>query len=361
MKIKDLKKKFLLLVCLFFVLKNQAQIGGATTYNFLRLASSARLTALGETNISVMNFDPSFQLANPALLNSSMHKTATFSTAIYPGGINYGNINYAHHFKKINATFGFGLQYIAYGNIPQTNEQAEIIGKFTSGEMALYAGGSYQFGKLFSVGANAKFIYSGLSSSYNSVGAVVDFGATVHDKKNIVVASLVAKNIGGQIKPYTKGVKEAMPFDLQAGISVNVPVAPITIHYTLHDLHRWNIRYYNPADAQNQNLFGDTTTTTTKSGLGDEIMRHMIFGLGINIKKIVYLDAAYNHQRRMEIKQDTRRGMAGISLGVGVKVKMVNFHLGISPMPLKQTLAHFTLGINFDAIKKKGTVAAPKS
>lgn len=345
-----MKKTIVILLTIIIAHTATAQIGGNTTFNFLRNAPAARLSALGEINITANTFDPSFQTANPALLDSTMHKTAAFSTTVSPGGVNSGNISYAHFFSKINATFGFGLRYMAYGNIDYTNETGDVLGKYMSGEFALYAGGSYHFGKLFSVGANAKIIYSGLAN-YNAVGMGLDFGATLHDKRKIIVGSIVAKNAGGLMKTYVKGSKQNMPFDLQAGFTINIPVAPVAIHYTLHDLQRWNIRYDNPVDASNQNLFGDTTAQ--KNNIGDEILRHMIFGASVNIKQIVFLDLAYNHQRRMEHKQDTRRGLAGISVGLGVKIRPIYFNLALSPMPLKQTLVHFTLGVNFTQLKKK--------
>jgi hypothetical protein len=61
-----------------------------------------------------------------------------------------------HDFDK-RGTYGIGAQYINYGTIPETDESGNILkANVPSNEVNLYGGGSYRFGKMFSVGANLK-------------------------------------------------------------------------------------------------------------------------------------------------------------------------------------------------------------
>ncbi len=340
------------LLLIFLSLASFAQVGGTYAYAFLSNATSSRVTGLGGMNITLSDFDPSVQLSNPALLNPTMHRHISVSQIIQPGGINFGNVAYVHDFKKYG-TWGFGVQYAAYGSIKTTDEASNITGDMNPGEVNIYGGGSYRFGKLFSVGANLKIITSHLAQ-YTSVGMAADFGATVRDPKNIVLFSIAAKNLGGQLKSYTDTkVKEPIPFNLQAGLSFGFKEVPIRIHFNVHDLTNWNLRYANPADDVNQNLFQDSATTKKKSYAGDEFFRHVVIGVEANIKKIVYIDFAYNHQNRMEYKQETRRGLAGFSMGLGVHVKQIMFHFGLQAKPLKQTMAQFTLNVNTAGFVKK--------
>ena len=336
----------------------QAQIGGATVYNFLRLSQSWRVTALGEMNITNIDYDPTTQLSNPASLNPLMHRQASFSTVAHPGGINYGNACYVQDFGK-RGTYGFGLQYINYGTIPQTDEYGTIIkANVPSNEMNLYGGGSYRFGKIFAAGVNLKVIGSWYGG-YHSFGMATDLGVSVNDTAHGIIASIVAKNIGGQLTPYSNGSgqREPIPFDLQAGISVKFKGFPVRFQLNFHDLQRWDIRYNNPADIQQSALFTDTTQTKASKGAGDEFFRHMVVGLELNIKKIVFLDVSYNHQRRQEIAQATRRSIAGFSMGVGVHVKAITVGIALSPMPLHSTLAQFTVTVNTGGfVKKKAKV-----
>ena len=351
-------KRITLLIIWFSITHlSYSQIGGATTYKFLSLSPDARITALGGTNVSIIDHDINLQLANPAALNRKMNTQASFGTVVYPGGVNFGNVAYGKRFNKIPGVFGFGLQYMAYGKFKETDEQANVIGNFSAGEMNLYAGYGYQFGRLFSVGANVKFIYSQLGP-YSSVGMATDLAAMINDTAHNITFSIVAKNIGGQFKTYTKGNKEPIPFDLQAGLSFGIKNLPFRIHTTFHHLTTWDIRYDNPADQQTSNLFSDSSETKGKKYIGDKLMRHIIIGIEFNIKKIIRLDIAYNHLRQQELKLATRRGVPGLSFGVGVRIRQFDFSYGFQPMAQGQTMNHFTFTVyTAGFVKKKATPA----
>src|SRR5207302_3662685 len=143
------------------------------------------------------------------------------------------------------------------------------------------AGYGYQFGKIFSAGVNAKFIYSQLAQ-YSSVGMAADLAVMVNDTAHNVTATIAAKNLGGQFKSYTKGVHEPIPFDLQAGLSFGFKHVPFRFHFTFHHLYTWDIRYDNPADQQTD-LFLDSSQTKPKKYIADKLMRHIIVGIEINI------------------------------------------------------------------------------
>ena len=347
-----MKRLFLLCISIATVQFISAQIGGGTTYSFLSLSPDARITSLGGANISIFDHDINVQLANPAALNRRMNTQASFGTVVYPGGINFGNVAYGKRFDKIPGTFGFGLQYIAYGKFKETDEQANEIGNFSAGEMNLYAGYGYQFGRLFSVGANVKFIYSQLSS-YSSVGMATDIAAMVNDTAHNISASIVAKNIGGQFKTYNKGVRESIPFDLQAGISVGFKNLPFRIHMTIHDLYRWNIRYNNPADQQQNDLFTDSSSSKPKNYIADNLFRHVIIGVEFTIKKIIRLDVAYNHLRQQELSLTTKRGVPGISCGIGIRIRQFDFSYGFQPLAQGQIMNQFTFIVYTTGFVKK--------
>lgn len=340
---------------------SSAQIGGESTYKFLSLSPDARITSLGGTNVSIIDHDVNLQLANPAALNRKMNTQAAFGTVVYPGGVNFGNVAYARRFDKIPGTFGFGLQYVAYGKFKETDEQANVTGNFNAGEMNVYAGYGYQFGRLFSVGANAKFIYSQLAQ-YSSVGMAADLAIMINDTAHNVTASIVAKNIGGQIKPYNKGVRESIPFDLQAGLSFGFKNVPFRLHLTFHNLYRWDIRYDNPADNVQDNLFTDSAAIKKPNKhIGDKLFRHVILGIEFNIKKIVRLDIAYNHLRQQELKLATRRGVPGLSFGLGVRIRQFDFSYGFQPMAQGQVMNHFTFTVyTAGFVKRKSTEAIEK-
>ena len=67
-----------------------AQIGGLNTYEFLNLSPSARVSALGGNLITVRDDDANLALANPSLLNESMHQQLAFSHSFHVAGISHG-------------------------------------------------------------------------------------------------------------------------------------------------------------------------------------------------------------------------------------------------------------------------------
>jgi hypothetical protein len=282
-----------------------------------------------------------------------MHRRVAFGTTVYPGAINFGNLSYTHRFK-IPGTFGFGLQYIAYGKFKETDEEGNVIGCFNASEMNLYAGYGYQFGKLFSAGLNTKFIYSNLAN-WTSVGMATDLGVMLNDTAHRLTASIVAKNIGVQFNPYNKGVRESLPFDLQAGFAFGFKHVPFRFHLTFHNLYRWNIRYTDPAEAENNDLFADTTTKAKKY-IADKLFRHIIIGLEINIKKVVFLNVAYNHLRQQELRLTTRRGLPGFSFGLRLNIRQFDFTYALQPMAQGQTLNYFTLSVNTAGFVKRKKV-----
>jgi len=346
--VKNYLHFFLLL--LVYDVAAQNPVGGSAAISFLNTSFSARVQAMGGINQTLFGDDVSLGYSNPATWNKKMHKTVAFGTSFLPGAVNSGNITYAHHFDK-KATFGFGMNYIAYGSITRTDESANEIGKMNAAEFVWYGGSAYHFAKILSVGANAKFFYSQLAE-FSSVGMAADIAFSVNDTVRHLSATLSATNIGGQFKPYRKGNHEMLPFDLRLGFAFGFKGFPIKFHMTIHDLHRWNIRYSNPNESTNSNLF-DQANTTPKKDIGDEIFRHFIIGAEANIKKVVRLQFAYNHQRRQELKQENVRGIAGISFGLGIHVKFLDIQYGLNPAALGKTTNHLTFALNIAKLPKR--------
>ncbi|HRN94511.1 MAG TPA: type IX secretion system protein PorQ [Chitinophagales bacterium] len=340
-----LVKNALRLILLLFACKGFAQnpVGGSAAISFLNNPFSARVQALGGINQALFGDDVSLGYTNPSAWNKSMHKTVCFGTSFLPGGINSGNVTYAHHFDK-RATFGFGMNYMAYGNIPRTDESGNEIGRMNAAEFAWYSGSAYHFAKILSVGANAKLFYSQLAE-YSSVGMAADIAFSVNDSAHRISASLVATNIGGQFKPFRNKNYEMLPFDLRLGLAFGFKGFPLRFHFTMHDLTRWNIRYNDPNASTNDNLF-DQNNSAAKKDIGDEIFRHIIIGAEANIKNVVRLQLAYNHQRRQELKQDNVRGIAGISFGLGIHIKYLDLQYALNPAALGKTTNHLTFSLN---------------
>jgi len=323
------------------------QLGGTRAFAFLDLPSTARISATGGNLIVVKDDDPGLAFQNPSLLNAQMHRQLTASSVIFPGKINFGYAGYAHDFED-QATGHLGMQYVAYGQFDETDVTGRVTGTAIASDFALLAGGSQQYEK-YSYGANVKLLYSQLET-YSAFGAAFDLAGTFHDTARLFTAALVVKNIGLQFKPYVKGKREPLPFEIQLGISKKMAKAPFRISIIAHNLQQFNLRYEDNLEEETSTLLVSDTTQQTKAEkhIFDKIARHFIVSSEIYLGKVITLRIGYNHLRRKELSLSTKGGLTGISFGVGLKIKMLRIDYGFAKYHLGGASNHFTVTANLN-------------
>jgi len=346
--------KHLLIVMLVGVsMSSFGQIGGENIYEFMTLPNSARITALGGSLVSVKDDDAALALQNPALLNESMSGQISFSHGFYLADIDFGYVSYAQKIGKFN--YFSGLQYINYGNMPLADETGLVTGEFNAGEYAFNVGMGHQYSERISLGATLKAVTSRFES-YNSFGLAADLGATYQDTSSRFTIGFVVKNLGSQLTTYTGDAFEAMPFDVQLGISKRLKHLPFRYTFTLHNLHRWNITYDDPTLEQAQVLFGETETSDTPfADFAENLFRHVIFSgeFLIGRKQNLRLRFSYNHLRRGELKVSNTIGLMGFGLGFGIKVNRFRIDYGRGVYHLAGNNNHFTISTNLSEFRKK--------
>lgn len=311
---------FLIIVC---SLPGFAQLGGSSTYSFLDLTSSARNAAMGGDQIAIKDGDLDMLYMNPSILDSSMHMYLATDFTNFYGGVNYGYIGYAHTFEKVG-NIGFGVMYANYGEFTRADANGTIQGNFSANETLLHGTYARPFGKFFSVGGNLKLIYSQLAE-YNSFGMALDLAATFHHPKKNWTVSLVARNLGTQLKPYVAGQYEPLPLSLDVGISHKLKYIPLRLSMTIVDLQKPDLTYKDPTNSPPDvdPLTGEVIEQ--KTNIGDAIMRHFIFSTELTIARRVFIRAGYNYGRRQEFKVASKPGTVGFSWGVGIKVNRFIF------------------------------------
>ena len=337
-----IKRLWLALIFIIFTGSAFAQIGGMGTYEFLDLSPSARTSALGGLQVAYQDEDNSEAFDNPALLNSQMDNRISLNTVSYLAGINYGNGSYAHTWDSIG-TFHAGIQYINYGEFNATDVTDANLGTFRAAEYALYVGGSRTYRQKFSYGVNLKFIYSNLES-YTSSGIAADIGGSYTDTAHLINAGVVLRNIGTQFKTYVSGTHEPLPFEIDLGVSKALAHLPLRIFVTVQHLETFNIRYNDSAD-QTSNIFGDTTAQK-KNTTFDNIFRHFIIGAELTLGKHLMIEGAYNDLRRQELAFSGDMGLAGYSIGVGVKINRFSIHYSHDIYDVAAGSDNFSLNID---------------
>lgn len=315
-----------LLLCSNFA---SAQVtGGQHAFEYLRMSNAPHVSALGGISVANPDNDIAFALQNPALMRPGLHNNLQLVYNNYYGDIKQMNLQYGYHVEKINTSFCFGLQYLNYGSITQTDPIGNINGTFRAADYALTLGASRTYLEHWRYGAAVKFANSSLSS-YTANAAMVDVGINYFDTATLWDFGAVAKNMGVMMKAYTPGNSEPIPFDLQIGVSKRFKHLPLRLIGTIHHLYQWDIRYNDPANLTGTNAFGaNDTVKDTKSHFADKLFRHFIFGAELTIGKRITVSGSYNVLQRRELALSTLPGLAGFAFGAGIELKKFQIHYG---------------------------------
>ncbi|MCQ2286994.1 MAG: type IX secretion system protein PorQ [Bacteroidales bacterium] len=340
------KRNIFLLTLLLVSATLFGQSKGSSVYQFLNFSHSARLSALGGNLISLRENDPTLILYNPSSISPDFHTSLAANFTDYYSTTGYGSMLYSHTFKKAGS-FAFGLQCVSYGKFTETDVNGMEQGSFTAGDYALTVGWGRALDSSFSIGASLKMIYSGYES-YNSLGIAADVAGSYYNSKKQISLTLLVKNIGSQLKPYTTGNFESIPFDIEFAYSQKLQHLPIRYHITLHDLHKWNLAYVGSKDPllEQDGITGEYKYPSKASQFFDNFFRHFVFGLEIIPSKYFSLQLAYNHQRHQEMKIPQKKTLAGFSYGFCINIHSIQIGFARAHYATGAVPNYFTFSAN---------------
>lgn len=332
-----------------------AQVGGDYTYTFLNQTNSARVAALGGKSVALPGEDLNMPFHNPSLLSKEMDNHLVLNYVGYFADINYGYASYARSYEGIG-NFAAGLHYINYGDFPYADVYGVRNGYFKASEYALNLIYSRKIDSLLTLGVNLKPIYTTFES-YTSFGLAADVGLTYYNPDKLFSAALVLKNMGLQLSTYYGGAeREKLPFEIQAGFSQKLAYAPFRFSFLFQHLQKWDLQYESTLNDDN-NLGFDEEETLTRSqkieDFGDNLLRHVIFGLEFMPGENFYVSLGYNYLRRQELKISSRPGMVGFSWGFGFRLSKFHFSYGRASYHLAGASNHFSLSTNLSEFYRR--------
>ena len=282
----------------------------SSVFSFLELPTSAHTVALGGKNISTIEDDASLIFQNPALLGSVSNNTMNLNFMTYMRGSKTGSASFVRTQGK-RGTWGAGIQFLGYGSMQETNAAGEVLGDMHAIDMAFNGMYSYMLSERWVGGATGKMIYSKYAD-YSSVALAVDLGLNYYDDENDFSFSVVAANMGGQVKAFSDD-HEHLPFDLQVGFSKSLGHAPIRFTVAMNNLTRWGSKYF--------------YHVSKKPKGGSILMNHFDVGVDIIPIQQFYIAAGYNFRRAYEMKAAGGSHGAGLSFGAGINIKKFKFGL----------------------------------
>ena len=294
-----MKKFVLTLISTLFTCMLWAQ-ESQTEYNFLRLPVSAHAAALGGDNITIIEDDPALMFSNPALASSVSDKTIGLSYMNYMSGANYMGASYTKALGE-KGTIAGGVQYMNYGKMKEYDQNNTQIGTFNASEIAIEGIFSYELAHNLVGGITAKFINSYIGN-YSSMAVGVDLGLNWFEPDYQWSVSMVAKNLGGQIKAYEENYGK-MPMDVQVGVSKTFAALPVRLSATLIDLTHYDYRFIN----------------------------HLNLGADILLSDNIWVGGGYNFRRADEMtigsNEDSSAHGAGFSVGGGINLERFKLNL----------------------------------
>lgn len=347
-------RNHLLLLLLILSSTVLGQTGGDYIFRFLDLPNSARIASLGGKQVSIFDDDLNFVNSNPSLLNGSMSNQLSLNYINYMADINYGSVTYARTIKGYG-NFSLGINYFDYGEFTYANELGEQGGNFSASDYTINATYSHPIlDSLFHVGGTIKAINSKYET-YNSFGLALDAGITYHNAKHLFTAALVIKNLGVQLNTYYGETgQEPFPFEIQLGISQKLKYAPFRLSVLVQHLETPNLQYKTEQDIKDEidPLTGEQKKEDKLADFGDNVMRHLVFGLEFLPTKNFHIDIGYNYKRRQELKIADKPGFSGFSYGFGLKLYKFRISYGRARYHLAGASNHFTINVNISEFAK---------
>ena len=294
-----MKKTSFIIILTIMAIAAKAQ-DSRTGYNFLRLPVSAHAAALGGDNISIIEDDESMIFNNPALLSSVSDKTINLNYMNYMSGANTASAAFNRIIKE-RASVAASAQFIDYGKMKEMDENNVQTGEFSAKDISIAGYFSYMLTERIAGGITAKFVTSYIGD-YNSIAMGIDLGLNYYDPEKEWSVSLVAKNLGGQMKAYDDQY-DRMPIDVQLGASKRFAHMPFRLSATLVDLNHQDYKFIN----------------------------HLVMGADIIISPTIWVGVGYNFRRANEMKITEADGSsshgAGLSFGAGLNLERFKLNL----------------------------------
>ena len=331
----------------FFVSQSShAQIAGLNTLTGLDLGSTGRTAGLGMDYLALYGDDLTIGIDNPSLLRSTMGGTGVLSVVPMFSGSTMGSLTYAHTFERFG-TVSFGFHFMNYGRFEEYDEEENHLGTFTAGDYGLCIGWGLWLDSNFSVGANFKPVLSQYES-YTAFAVLFDVAGSYVSDSRAFAATVMARNIGAQIVTFDESV-ESLPFELSAEMSYKLKNAPFRLFFAATELQRWNLRYEDPLHPTSTTdpFTGEVTKESWLAGTFDNLMRHTLFGVELNLGTSLFARLGYSWRQTAEVRGVDALNLSGFSFGVGLRRGRFEFSYARRNYHLSQAPNYLTLSYKF--------------
>ena len=300
----------------------RADEAASTAYEFLNVTTSAHVYGLGGHNLTIIDDDVTLIEQNPALLGPEHDMRASVGYMRYLGSSNYMSACFA---KKVgeHGAWAVRAQYFGYGSITEASSDGTITGTFNPSDLALCGSFSYDITDNLRGGITIKLVQSSYAS-YSAFALCTDLGLNYYNPETDNSFSLVAKNLGGQIKKFSDQY-DSMPWDIQLGWSKLLKSVPVRISVTATNLTKWELPYMDREDSNST-----TSELVEKSSFASNLFRHLTFAAELLPSDKFYIGIGYDYKTRTDMTTYARNFISGFSITAGLSTKSLGFSVAVA-------------------------------
>lgn len=314
----------------------QADEGQTTTaYNYLQVTPSSHVYGLGGHNLTIIDDDINMVEQNPALLGPEFDRQVGLNYMKYIGSTNFMGVRYGQGLSEHSAIAG-GIQYYGYGKLQGYDENGSSTGTFSASDICFNLTYSHDIVENWRGGITLKYLYSKYDT-YTAGAIAADLGVNYYDPDNEFSFSMVAKNLGGQVKKFSN-ISDNLPWDIQLGVSKTLSSTPLRISLTAHNLRHWHLPYFEPKDKAD-----GKSQLIKKDKFGSNLMRHLVFGVELLPSDNMYIGLGYNYKVRTDMSTYHRSIMSGFSVAAGLRVNAFGFGVALAQPHTSATTFMFNL------------------
>ncbi len=310
---------------------------GSTAYNYLNVASSARIYGLGGVNISTVEDELGTADQNPGLLGFEMDNQVMVDYMRYLGNSNFAGVKYARAVGERGA-WSAGIRYFGYGEMKAADATGVITGTFSPKDLNFSGTFSYDITSRLRGGISMKLLYSSYEE-YSAFAVTTDLGINYFDPDTDWSFSAVVANLGGQLKKFNENY-DRLPVDVRLGATKGFTGVPVRVSVTLWNLTKWKLPYYDSGDGTSSEPF------EKKESFGSNLFRHMVFGVDFVPSDRFFVALGYNYKTRTDMSTYKRSFLSGFSIAAGMSVSRFNFSLAFGQPHSGATTMMFNLNMN---------------
>lgn len=314
-------KLLLTSIVIFAISLNINAQDGSVAYNFLNLPSSSHIYGLGGVNISTVEDNLNITDQNPALLGPEMDLQIGLNYMRYVGETNFAGLKFAKKTSDRSA-LAIGMQYFGYGEMKYTDVSGNILGTLSPKDIAANIAYSHDISDRWRGGINLKYIHSSYDE-YTAMALAADLGVNYYNPDNDFSFSVVAANLGGQIKRFNE-TYDRLPIDVRLGFTKGLGNLPFRLSVTAWNLTKWDLSYYDPGDGTS------SEEMKLKDSFTSNLFRHLVFGVDFVPSDRFHVAIGYNYKTRTDMSTYSRNLLSGFSASAGINVKSFGIDVALA-------------------------------